>query len=171
MNTINETVPTGVKIQINSAEALNRLVGNSPELELELKNAVVKTFADRHLPMAFRNEISAQLNLATSAFNKEIKEQIEKQVGRTETGGWHPKFTLSSDVRGAIRTQVESELRSLLYTEVQEIKTGIQKMVADYFTDLKKEIGRQIAATTDKIINQEVEVRLQARLDNIKKNL
>ena len=38
-----------VTIQINSLEALERLIGNDAELEINIRNAIVQKFTKKHL--------------------------------------------------------------------------------------------------------------------------
>ena len=41
------------KIQINSLDALERLIGGDTELEIEVRNSVIQKFAEKHLkPLA-----------------------------------------------------------------------------------------------------------------------
>jgi hypothetical protein len=41
-----------IKLQINSLDALERLIGGDNEVELELRNWVVQAFAKKHLKIA-----------------------------------------------------------------------------------------------------------------------
>lgn len=45
------------KIQINSLEALERLIGGDSELEFEIRNNVAQDFAKKHLKAVALNEV------------------------------------------------------------------------------------------------------------------
>lgn len=68
---------SAIKIQLNSVEALERLIGGDTETEVEIRNSVVQNFADRQL-RAVAN--SATLKDACDRLSAELKSQAAKFI-------------------------------------------------------------------------------------------
>lgn len=79
------------KIQINSLEALERLIGNDNELEIQVRNNIVQEFAKKHLKAianetTFQNEITTFKRKLQEEFDKKLEESIDT-VKRYYAGG------------------------------------------------------------------------------------
>lgn len=66
------------KIQINSLEALERLIGNDNELEIEIRNSIVQNFTKKYLKDLAKAELMTSIakavqNEVMSEFFEEIK--------------------------------------------------------------------------------------------------
>lgn len=46
-----------MKIQINSLEALERLIGGDTELEIDIRNSIVHKFTQKHLLLSLLKEV------------------------------------------------------------------------------------------------------------------
>lgn len=62
------------KIQINSLEALERLIGGDTELEIEVRNSIVQEFAKKYLKGIINEE------LMTVAVNRAKKKEAYEDV-------------------------------------------------------------------------------------------
>jgi len=66
------------KIQINSLEALERLIGNDNELEIEIRNSVVQNFSKKFLkPLLVE---SVLLDLQQTVFNEIVEERTWSNI-------------------------------------------------------------------------------------------
>lgn len=84
----------GTKIQINSLEALERLIGNDNALELDLRNAIVQEFSKKYLKVlatelatsdverAMRNVLKEQeiINVRTSTFGTKGRQIVNEKL-------------------------------------------------------------------------------------------
>ena len=67
-------------IQINSLEALERLIGNDNELEIQLRNSVVQEFASKHLKAIANEEL---LKTIANSIKADIKTEFFDVAGHS----------------------------------------------------------------------------------------
>jgi hypothetical protein len=125
-----------VKIQINSLEALERLIGGDSELEIEVRQSVASAFAARYLkPLAespvFLNAIR-DVRKDTDAL---LRTSIEKTMGSL-TRDWDHKITSikladewKREIEKAVAAEVTSEIRKEVIKAMEARDAGIKKIV------------------------------------------
>jgi Glu-tRNA(Gln) amidotransferase subunit E-like FAD-binding protein len=108
----------GVKIQINSLEALERLIGGDSELEIELRNSIIQSFTNKHLKgiantildkgfaKDFEKELKENFFSAkeNGIFSMRLQNKYKELVDKEVTNG------ISVMIRESIRTIVTKEL-------------------------------------------------------------
>lgn len=154
---------SGVKIQINSLEALERLIGGNTEVEIELRGAIVQEFAKKHLKgvatdvivsnaeYEVRNYIRENYLTLSNYKAKEYAsrpnfiEEIQKQV----------KTFFSIEVNRAIRDYNESDETILM------IKKRIEDKVIAVAARIEEELSDAILSKRiDDLINKKLKERL-----------
>ena len=106
-----------VKIQINSLEALERLLGGDTALELELRQSVVEAFAQKHLKaLAVTDTFTKSINTMLVGIQAAAQDEIAKKVG-----SWHnSKLELKSEIIGQIKQVVRNEVDSIVRNTIEE---------------------------------------------------
>ena len=68
---------SGVKIQINSLEALERLIGGDTQLEIDLRNSIVQEFSKKYLK-AVAAELAETL---VEPYKKQVQDELRYMLG------------------------------------------------------------------------------------------
>lgn len=96
------------KIQINSLEALERLIGNDNELEIQVRESVIQNFTAKHLKSI------AKLDLVEN-IGKAVKEELQKEFFEIVKDGW------GRDVVKGFKESVLKELKEDMCREARKI--------------------------------------------------
>jgi N12 class adenine-specific DNA methylase len=151
-----------IKIQINSAEALERLIGGDTELEIEIRNSIVQNFTRKHLKSLVNHDIMLNVRKAVS---EEIKEQFFDEL---KVGNWGKTITTFKkedfeDLKKFLRAEANRELRTLVKKVVQEHKSidKINEKVEDSVNWIEKNLqeailSERINALVDKKIKEKL---------------
>ena len=153
-----------MKLQINSLEALERLIGGDNEVELDLRNSVVQAFTNKHLRGLAESHAIVEGKRITEGLLKAVTKEAIAALGLQETevssGGYYPTKTkvlsLTADAMNQLRAIVQKELSGAVWTitteEVKKRKAELDEYVADQikaYADkyLKKKVDEAILAT------------------------
>jgi hypothetical protein len=104
------------KIQINSLEALERLIGGDNEVEVELRGSVVQEFAKKHLKCIAQE----YLGKIEGDITETIKEVAEERIGKYKTVGWTRRFYLNQDIQEAVNAQLDIALSDVVRKKLDE---------------------------------------------------
>jgi len=149
-----------VKIQINSLEALERLIGGEAELEIELRHSVAAAFAKRYLGSAISEEVKDQVD---RKIKLEVQEAFLKKIQ-----GYSNTFELKSDVKDMITEELNLKGRSLIGEIVAESLTKkhiIIKEVEDKMKTNLEQVDKAISIAATRIANDLSEIVLTKRID------
>lgn len=148
------------KIQINSLEALERLIGNDNELEIQVRNNIVQEFAKKHLK-AIANETTFQNEIAT--FKRKLQEEFDKKleesivtVKRYYSGGNIEKVNLHPEIKTAIDRQVRERVDGQI---AESVEGGIKHWEQD--ANIDERVQKRMDYYVTQHINQEVKNRLE----------
>lgn len=149
------------KIQINSLEALERLIGNDNELEIQLRNAVVQEFTTKHLKAVANEEL---LKNASKAIIEEIKLEFFEIVNK---GTYNEKVYLKDKFKEEFRDEIKRAYRQsmteFVYEELGEqntkekVKTAVEHATNDIIYRLTPEI---LERRVENAVNQRLKERL-----------
>lgn len=113
-----------MKIQINSLEALERLIGGDTEVEIDIRNSIVQKFANRHLKGVVNG-------LVERGLIKAAETEIKKEV--FETLNWNNvrltdkyKSVLESEISIMIGKKIEALISSKLELNALEEQIDIK---------------------------------------------
>lgn len=148
------------KIQINSLEALERLIGNDTELEIQVRNNIVQEFAKKHLK-AIANETTFQNEIVI--FKKALQEEFDKKLGesiatvkRYYDGGNIEKVTLHPEIKAVIDKQVREKIDGQIS---EAVEGGIKHWEQD--VNINERVKKRMDFYITQHINEEVKNRLQ----------
>jgi len=127
----------GTKIQINSLEALKRLIGGDTELEIELRKSVAMELVKKHIVAKFnmasadlRVLIQAQIDQAVREFADYLKRPMIKQIpGANDPNA--PMFKNTTILEEEARRLYGELLREEAAKAIPEIKAQVEGMVKD----------------------------------------
>ncbi len=149
---------TGVTIQINSLEALERLIGNDEELRVSLRNSVIQNFSKTYFKN-IANEISE------SAIRRTMVEEFKKIYTKEVKVGYRTETHLSEDFKDQIRKVIRNELDDFVINEASSIH---QQAVEKYEEIVSIYSGHLADKLTDESfqerLNKEVDKKIKSRL-------
>lgn len=151
----------GTKIQINSLEALERLIGNDTELEMELRSTIVQEFSKKFLK-SVANEI---LDRERGNFEREIKDYSREVLGsyvRDPQCSWKQKYVLAGDLQLEIQTMARNSFAAFANEKIQELivqetDKAYQKIIDAIDDRLDTKINAFIETRLNDMFNEELE--------------
>lgn len=149
-----------VKIQINSLEALERLIGNDTQLETELRQSVVENFATKHLKSLVRDDQYSKW------VERARKEFFEK------TPEWHLKLT--DDMKFAFGAEmnqlIDMWVKDYAKSQEEKLRERLDKVHNDIEERLKEfnlRLQRKLEIKTDTEIEQLINKWMNNKLRQI----
>lgn len=150
----------GTKIQINSLDALERLIGGDSEFEIEIRNSVVQEFAKKHLKSVAQSFIYK----VDEDLRQSIRNEILKTLGVTDqVYGWNRQIVIPQKIVDQINYEIERQLE-------EKISSSTQKTVKEFKVEeiVKKQIETRLTESIQKEVNYQVEKRLKEIKDLLK---
>lgn len=141
----------GIKIQINSVDALERLIGNDNDVEIELRGSIVQEFTKRHLKSLVDD---GMLYKASAA----IQGEIEKEFFTSEKIGYNNRLVFKANVLDDFKEKIKSYSATILRETFDEM-LGI--------TLTKELIEERLNIAADDIIGRLSDENLSKRLDRM----
>lgn len=144
---------SGIKIQINSLEALERLIGGDTSIEMQIRSSIVQEFTKKHLKSLATTDL---INNLGSAVKKEIIDTFFTEI---KGSGWSPNYySLNDRAKDILKKEcdwaVDGAFRELIQQEIGAHKT-------------REEIKKHLEYQSDYIVNELSKSNLQARLDKM----
>lgn len=147
-----------IKLQINSVEALERLIGGDSEIELQIRENVVQDFTNRHLK-------GLHNNLLSSGINASVRKELIDLKYLKEQGG---KLLMDSTLQSLIQIGVSGQFNELISNQISSHAVEAQQTLLD---DINKRWER-VTASIDRLLSQEsVDERLNKLVDSRLKNM
>lgn len=157
-----------IKIQINSLEALERLIGGDSELEIELRNSVVQDFANKHLKALALVYNENHFKALTDSVYKEMKAKFHEEYGLkvvTEKGPYSystPKQVVQ------LKDETKAQFKFLIEKETMGQVATISKGIVDnLLPSIMKTVEKQVNIVVDEITKDEVKRRVDKKLKEI----
>lgn len=140
-----------MKIQINSLEALERLIGNDKEMEISVKQSILNEFAKKHLKSIANS--NAMLSIA-SHVTKELKESgfygiLERKSYDNTYLSEEAKSLVKLQVRREIDNTISEEVSKIRETLVQDIKIRLDLMALSVSECIREEVQKE---TIEKLV-------------------
>lgn len=138
-----------MKIQINSLEALERLIGGDNQLEIDIRNSVVQKFANKHLKAVANGLIERGL---VKAAETEIKKEAFESLGFNNVR-----------LTDKYKKHLESQISIMLGKQMREIIE--QKLDPNAVEEqIIIKINTRLNELVDKVSKQEIEKKAKALL-------
>jgi hypothetical protein len=148
------------KIQINSLEALERLIGGDSQLEIELRSAVAAAFAEKHIKTLVRQ-------IAEAGLTDSIKTLIDTQILQTIPDPNQPSYynskvkVLRPEVRNILAERLAAMVKELVDGLMQQARNDVYKQIEQGFEGIADYVKTSLEPRiTDQIIYNKVKEKL-----------
>ena len=153
-----------IKIQLNSKEALDRLIGGDSEIELTLRNNIVQEFAKTHLKSLVNDEVISK------SINK-VKSDLELQIlnefyDKERVNYYTDKFKLKETVKEKFKIELNTIFSELIRESVNSFREELNKKLTEVSDDMFNRIKN---SQYDDIINSKVKMKLKEIVDLMNK--
>jgi hypothetical protein len=150
-----------MKIQINSIEALERLIGGDTEIEIALRQSVVENFTRRHIKALANSEM-------IKAIGQAVKAEVIAEFFDTVKGSWNSTEHI---FKPEIKRKLIEDLKFHAQMELKQIvrdTVGFTKSEEDIKAELEKACTKIVENITDSNLNYRldkmVDVKIKERL-------
>lgn len=159
---MNEQTGAGgaLTLQINSVQAIERLIGGDTAMELSLRHAVVAEFIKRHLV----NLVTKETAVALATHRKEVQEEILRCLEREGTdhrGCITGPYILRKETKEAIRAVACDLMKEEVQKSVGLLEIQIHATIQAAQARLPHIIETRLALDFEKRVDAAVEVRLK----------
>jgi len=148
-----------IKIQLNSIEALERLIGGDNKIELEIRNNIVQEFTKRRLKSLVNHEF--EKNVVKKAFAQLLDGVYSWGIKMTDS----QKNTVKELVRNVASEAVKTEATEFFATYKNEIKKIVKTLLPRF---IQGEISVQIREIIKDKLTEQIESHMS---ESIKENI
>lgn len=147
-------------IQINSLEALERLIGGDSQVEIDIRNSVVQAFAEKHLKSVTKSyQIENAIAAIRASIEREIRIECQKLFGEYNNT-WRASVMLDEKVKQIIKDSVLTEITSFISSYLKEITSSpewIKEKIENHIKQMAMiSAGAEIRNIVNKIIDEQV---------------
>lgn len=152
-------------LQINSKEALERLIGGDTETEIDIRNSVVQKFAEKHLkPIVNSAPITDVIRQIKDHAYKYIEETCAKELATFKASAYGTAYDIK------LRPEVETAIRNKVRDSIDEIvRTRIKAAIEEYCNE--DALTKRINVMMDHNIKVLVNEKIKQKLESVKANL
>lgn len=154
------------KIQINSLEALERLIGNDNALEIEVRNNIVQEFAKKHLKALVNDSVFQNtIHACKKELQAEVDNKVAEKIGEVKKNSWGEVtgMTLRKDIKDQIGTVVREKIDG----QIAEAVEGGIKLYQSGSNEIENVVTRKFNYHIEKYIDSEVQSRLKSVIEKI----
>jgi len=166
---INPNQGSGVKIQINSLAALERLLGDDAKMEIEVRQSVVEAFARGFVKnIANADAVAKVIEDLKDFVKREVVEETSNQMamaGIVKDGSWYQTKLKLTDTA---EEKIASEVRIQVYDNIRKAisEMNIDEIVTRYVTDaIRREVNHQVKAITQSTVMASLQLAMDQALD------
>jgi len=147
-----------VKLQINSSEALERLLGTDPDLPVTLKDRVVERLVNDHLrPLLtdeWHNKVIQEIKATTDRIKSEYVAKVLFDVN------WGASFVLSDKIKKQIDEYIATSLNEMLAHKIaaerKEIEARLDKLLKKNKSNIENYIQATLNDSMSNVMNQQL---------------
>jgi hypothetical protein len=150
---ISKNINMSCKIQINNLEALERLIGNDNEIEMDIRQNIVEAFTKKHLKniayeLAIKNIDKVVKNnlieegILSKHYPNNISSKILVQITQRIEKSIEYKIgeVIAEKIKEYVDSKVESEMQEFIYQEVdRKLNEAVNKKINNLLTKLSNE--------------------------------
>ena len=148
------------KIQINSLDALERLIGGDTEVEIEIRNSIVQEFVKKHLKALVNH------SLVVEAVGKAMNEVRGEFLTVSSVSGWSEPVMRSrvlEEFKAKMRDEAQKELSSIVANAVSASKR-IHVINMEIHRSSQWILDQLAPEILEERLNKMVDARLKERL-------
>ncbi len=146
-----------MKIQINSLEALERLIGNNTDVEIEIRNNIVQEFTKKHLKALVNDSlINKTVSEVNAELQKTINSKLEESIATISRNGYYNTVVT---LKPEIIDKVKDFVRDTIDTEIQQaVDVAMKTWKMD--SNIEDRVNKKFAYYTDEHVKQVVRQKL-----------
>lgn len=154
-------------LQINSLDALERLIGGDADVEVEIRNNIVAKFAEKHLKqLANSSQVMGALTKAQQELREMVQTQVTAALANVKNSTYYGMKI--GDLRPEIKALMEEAVRTSVDAVVANaVKADIAKLATQEI--LERKITREVTAQINERVAVEVKKRIDAMLAGLPK--
>lgn len=141
-----------VKIQINSLEALERLIGGDSDLEVQLRQNVAEKFSVKYIKALAHDKL-------TASFGSKLKDEVISEFF-DKSGSWGKTLTLNKRGIEQISSKIDKVFRNELDRKVSEYLKS-----SEVYEKLQSALDVATTRITDSLADANLERRLDRMVD------
>lgn len=140
------------KIQINSLEALERLIGGDSEFEIEIRNSVVQEFAKKHIKCLAQNFSFRDSSIITKLIQDEVKNCIGEEHYFNNTIKLNQKYIVY------IQQVIEQKIKDIVVKTTTDVfdTFNLEKMTENRLKLLTIQTVDELVKTKLKKISEQI---------------
>lgn len=147
-------------LQINSREALERLIGGDTQTEIEIRNSVVQSFAEKHLkPIVNSAPITDVIGQIKNHAYKHIQETCANEIATFKASTYGSCYDIK------LRPEIETTIRNKVRESMDEfISKKVKAAIDEYCNDasLTKRINVMMDHNIKVIVNEKIKEKMDA---------
>lgn len=149
-----------MKIQINSLDALERLLGNDQTMEIEVRRSVIEAFAKTFVK-AVGNEADVKAQIQ---HNKKEAERLVRKYAR-ENLGVDPEL-------GNLSSRAKSEIQSLVLHQIRNIvNETVKRELRSFESIVNKKIAERLDVLVEHYLKEYNDARILTAVEKVLKEL
>jgi len=155
------------KLQINSLEALEKLIGGDSEVEMDIRNNIVQKFAEKHLKAVANIKYEQEYTKFLNELEKRIKEQFMSEFGLEEVRGYYgsPKvLELSRTSKESFRAAVQEHVKKFVYDATDVAIHNARETMDTY---LKSRVDYHIKNILNESVEKLIVAKVKEKLGNL----
>ena len=154
-----------IKIQINSGEALHKLIGDNAEMRLEFKDRIVDALIKDHIqPLIGVDNYAAIMKEVKAEVDKCKEKHVAEALTKPEN---YRTIGLKPEIVSLIKTKIDEELRTLVADKLRAERANIEVKLDNLLSKNRDIIIKYITSEIDQCINARVDERLKVILEHI----
>lgn len=138
-----------MKLQLDEKSITKIIESGGPEVALELRSAIVQSFANKHLKSVVNTEIFQE---AVEKVKNIANDLLTAQIGKLE-GNWHERYlSLTPEFKLKLDKAINLHLKSVLFKDIHE---RVNQAIEDY----------DVPAVVHKIMTQKMNGAVNAAIN------
>lgn len=154
---------SGVKLQINSLAALERLLGDNPLLEVELRKGVIKNYFAQSIEQKLNQRVEAEFNKIASTLQETVNRKAEQILG-VQRSNLTSRVNLAPDVCERIKNETLFVMRE----EIEKCRVAAAALIETGITRLASRIPEYVEAQRVKHIDDAIKEGITQRLAELR---
>lgn len=164
---MSEPSPNTLVLQINSLQALERLIGGDAQVEVDARNSVVQNFAKKHLGEVAKNlAIGPVVKSIENDLTRNIKMEAETQLGRVVKERWNDplKFVPTTNYSSAVESYSKATISKARLALEKQMQESLDAVVASTLETAQKTLARSFEQSFDKAMSAYIEKEVNRRM-------
>lgn len=149
-----------MKVQINSLQALQRLIDEDEELKLQIKASVLNSLAKNALKATLNGEIAQAAREA--AKDELLKSDMIGAYIKASINGSFPRYMPTDAFKQVIHSEVRSAFRELVKGEIAELESEAKQMVDSAIREVFGNICTRVSeANIDRLVRDKLKKMIE----------